>query len=214
MSDASEPARSEPASSGATDPEAAERPAPEPGAAESTEETLALPPTTADREPTAPSPIEEYPAPAGVPVPFAAPPTERDRGRFATKLVLGIVGGVVLIVAVVAALGISSLLLVNSVYDRIEETAVSFMDDVGSERWDQAHNQLCPSLRDEPVESFVDEWESWDAEGAEVVSLRETSVGGEALMELEDGSRVVLDLRLDQSDGNIDASVCGWDHEA
>lgn len=214
MSDAPEPARTEPASSGVSDPRPAEQPAPEPAAADSTEETLALPPTTADREPTAPSPIEEYPAPAGVPVPFAAPPTERDRGRFATKLVLGIVGGVVLIVGVVAALSISSLLLVNSVYDRIEETAASFMDDVGSQRWDQAHNQLCPRLRDEPVESFVDEWESWDADGAEVVSLRETAVGGEVLMELEDGSRVVLDLHLDQSDGNIDASVCGWDHEA
>ncbi|GAB4007948.1 hypothetical protein GCM10029992_63080 [Glycomyces albus] len=147
-------------------------------------------------------------------MPFAAPPSERDRGRFATKLVLGIVGGVGIIGGVILALVISSLVFVNSIYDRLEETAASFMDDVAAQRWDAAHNQLCPSLRDDPVESFVDEWESWEADGAEVVSLRQTAVGGEVMMELDDGSTVALELRIDDSEGNIDASVCGWDHEA
>lgn len=214
MSDASEPACTETAPTGVSDPERPENSAPEPGAADSTEEALALPPTTADREPTAPSPVEEYPAPAGVPVPFAAPPSERDRGRFATKLVLGILGGVGIAGAVILALVISSVVFLNSVYDRLEDTAASFMDDVAAQRWDQAHNRLCPSLREDPVDSFVDEWETWDADGAEVVSLRETAVGGEVLMELDDGSNVVLDLHIDQSDGNIDASVCGWEHDA
>lgn len=211
MSDASEHAAGERASS--------ETPAPEPPASEGaspseTEETLALPPTTADREPTAPSPIEETSAPRGVPVPFAAPPAERDRGRFATKLVLSLVGGFLVVAAIIVGLVVSLVIFSNSLYDRIEEAAASFMEDVEAQRWDDAHQQLCPRLRTDPVDSYVGEWESWNAEGAEVVSLRETSSGAQVLVELDDGSTVELELIIDQSGTSIEPSVCGWDHDS
>ena len=205
MSDASEPAR------GGTEAPATQPASAGPEATDGDSDTLALPPTTADRVPTASSPIEEYPVPPGVPVPFAAPPTERDRGHFATRLVLGIVGGVGVAAAVIVALFLSSLVFVNSLYGQMKETALDFMDDVAAGDWDAAHDRLCPRLQLDPVESYIDEWEAWGAGGAQIVSFTETAAGGRVGVELDDGSRVALEMVIEQPGEDPLTPVCGWD---
>lgn len=172
----------------------------------STEQTLALPPTTREVEP--PPVPSAPPPPSGVPVPFAAPPTDVDGGRVALKLVFGIGGGAVLVGAVVIALVVAFATFGNSVIDKMEDTAEEFIGEVAEEDWDTAYAMLCEDLRDRPVEDYVDEWESWDADGAEVKSMSMDAT--EVEVELADGSTIALTIGIDQSSQALDTTVCGW----
>ncbi|WP_100447177.1 hypothetical protein [Glycomyces xiaoerkulensis] len=174
-----------------------------------TEDTLGLPPTTG-AEPADPSPAEARREPQGAPVPFAAPPTERDGGKFALRLVFGILGGGALIIAVVLGLVISYAVYVNSVFDQIHTTAEEFIADVDGERWDRAHDSLCSEMREDPVEHYVDEWRSWETDDAEVRSILQSSRGDAVPVRLGDGTTIELDVMLDQDGQSLDIAVCGW----
>ncbi|MCD0446104.1 hypothetical protein LO763_21055 [Glycomyces sp. A-F 0318] len=173
----------------------------------STDQTLALPPTTKEVEP-APSTPPPPPPPSGVPVPFAAPPTDVDGGRLALKLVFGIGGGLVLVAAVVIAVVVAFTTFANSVVDKMEDTAEAFIGEVAEEDWDAAYAMLCEDLRDRPAEDYVGEWESWDASGAEVQPMSMEAV--EVEVELADGSRIALEIGVDQSSEALETNVCGW----
>lgn len=173
------------------------------------EEPRALPPTTTFAPP---SPQGRMPALEGVAVPFAAPPTERSSGKFAATLVIGIGGGVAVIAAVVVALVVSLLTLADSLMEKIETTAEAFVSDVADERWDDAYDRLCPELREQPVADYIDEWESWKAEGGEARQVRDEMNGTYVSVELDDGSTVELRMIIDQESTTIDPFVCGWRH--
>lgn len=172
------------------------------------EEPRALPPTTFKP----PSPQGHMPALEGVAVPFAAPPTERSSGKFAATLVIGIGGGVAVIAAVVVALVISLVTLADSLMGKIETTAEAFVSDVADEQWDDAHDRLCPELREQPVADYIDEWRSWKAEGGEARQIRDEMNGTYVSVELDDGSIVELRMIIDQESTTIDPFVCGWRH--
>lgn len=190
----------------------APEPAPVDEPAADTEETLALPPATgAGARPS--SQPERMPALEGVSVPFAAPPAERNGGRFAATLAVSIGGGVAIVIAVVVALVISLITLTESLMDKIGDTATTFIDDVAAERWDDAYAHLCPGMRDRPVEDYIGEWAEWEADGAEVKPARDEMSGTYVPVELADGSTVKLKIHIDQSAESLDPAVCGWDHE-
>src|SRR5690606_37674372 len=109
------------------------------------EEALALPPAT----PEPPPQPERMPALEGVAVPFAAPPTERNSGRFAAALALGIGGGVAVLIAAVFALFASLFTLTESYMEKIEGTAEAFIADIEDEQWNDAYARLCPDMRDQ-----------------------------------------------------------------
>lgn len=177
-----------------------------------TEDTLALPPTTSiDPQPS--SQPERMPALEGIAVPFAAPPAERNSGKFAATLAVGIVGGVAIVIAVVVALVVSLVTLTESLMDKIEDTATAFMDDIADEQWDDAYARLCPSMQHRPVEDYIDDWEAWDADGADVKPVRDEMSGTYVPVELGDGSTVELKIYIDQGSEAVDTAVCGWDHK-
>ncbi|THV31436.1 hypothetical protein [Glycomyces paridis] len=189
-------------------PEPSPEPAPalvalEPG----TEETLALPPTTKEVEPPPPEPSAP-PPPTGVPVPFSAPPTERNGGRFALKLVLGIGGGSLLAVGVIVAIIAAFVVFANSVTDKVEATAEDFVGEIADEDWDAAYAMLCDDLRDRPVEDYVRDWETWAVDGAEVGPVNADAT--EVEVRLGDGTSIDLYIAVDQSAETLDTSVCGW----
>lgn len=200
-SDAPGPAASDPAS---PDPAAADA-APvalEPG----TEDTLALPPTTKEVGP--PSAPSVPPPPSGVPVPFAAPPTERNSGRFTAKLVISLVGGVLLIGGVIVAIVVAFFVFMNSVSDKVEATAADFIAEIADEDWAGAHAMLCDDLRSEPVATFIPEWEAWEAEGADVGPI--SSDGTAVEVEFADGTAIALVIEVDEGSETLDMNVCGW----
>ncbi|GAB3646711.1 hypothetical protein [Glycomyces tarimensis] len=206
------PAMSAPGESAAEPerPAAAPEPAQEAPEPAETDETLALPPATSSDEP-GPSQPERSSALEGTPVPFAAPPTERNGSRFATALTLGIVGGVAIVGAVVVALIVSLVTLTESLMDKIETTAEDFMADVSAERWDEAYEHLCTDLQERPVQDYVEEWEDWAADDAEVQDVRDEMSGTYVPVELGDGSTVELEIEIAQGE-TVDTTVCGWDH--
>jgi len=181
---------------------------PEAGADLGTADTLALPPTTAAVEPTPPVVSSAPPPPTGVPVPFAAPPTERNGGRFALKLVLGIGGGTALVTAVAIALFMAFATFTNSVTDQIEATAGDFVAELADEDWDGAYAMLCAEMRDRPAEDYIAEWESWDAATAEVQPLGYNDL--DVRVRLADGSQIALVVPVEQTAQTIGTSVCGW----
>jgi len=204
------PAPGEAAHDDARDASANGRPVPE--GAGGTEETLALPPTTG-ADPQSSSQPERMPVLEGVAVPFAAPPAERNSGKFAAALAVSIGGGVAIVVAVVFALVISLVTLSESLMSKIEDTATAFIDDIAAEQWDDAYARLCPSMRDRPVEDYIGDWEAWEADGADVKSVRDEMSGTYVPVELADGSTVELRIHIEQSAESVDPAVCGWDHE-
>lgn len=204
--DAPEPALSEPES---VEPATSDSESPAPAETDRTEQTLGLPPTTYEPPPP---PQERMPTLEGVTVPFAAPPTERSGGRFTATLVIGIAGGLVVIGAVVVALVLSLVTLANSLMEKIETTAEVFVADIADEQWNDAYGRLCPEMRERPVGDYIDEWASWEAEGAEVRQIRDTMDGTYVSVELGDGSTVELQLLVDQESTAIDSFVCGWEH--
>ncbi|THV43610.1 hypothetical protein FAB82_00710 [Glycomyces buryatensis] len=145
-----------------------------------------------------------------MPVPFAAPPTERNGGRFAAKLVFGIGGGLFVVVGVIVALVVSLLSLTDSLLDKIESTAETFMADIADENWDDAYANLCPQLRENPVDDYVREWESWDVEGEPQAGLPTQDTSGAYVpFEFSDGTKVEVYVVL--ADGpNMDTAVCDW----
>ncbi|MEU6249683.1 hypothetical protein [Glycomyces sp. NPDC047010] len=174
-----------------------------------TADTLALPPTTAAVEPTPPVVSSAPPPPpTGVPVPFAAPPTERNGGRFALKLVLGIGGGTILVTAVVIALFMAFATFTNSVTDQIEATAGDFVAELADEDWDGAYAMLCPDMRERPADDYIAEWQSWDAASAEVQPLGYNEL--DVRVRLADGSQIALVVPVEQTAQTIGTSVCGW----
>lgn len=187
------------------DPVPAEPVAPvalEPG----TDETLALPPTTKAVEP--PPVPSTPPPPTGVPVPFAAPPTERNGSRFALKLGLGIGGGGLLAVAVVVAVVMAFVTFTNSIAEEIQDTAAQFIDELADEDWDGAYAMLCEDLRDRPADDYIPEWESWSPATAEVQPLAFDDV--DVRVRLADGSEIALVVQVDQTAETLGTSICGW----
>lgn len=182
---------------------------PEPGApvalAAETDETLALPPTTKEVEP-APVPSAP-PPPTGVPVPFATPPTGHSR-YFGLKLGLGITGSAVAVIGIVVALVMAIVVFGNSIADKVEATAEEFIGAVAEDDWDTAYAMLCDSYRQRPVEDYTGEWDSWDAEGAEVQPMNAAT--GNVVVEFDDGSAVELVIAVDETAETLTTSVCGW----
>ena len=180
-----------------------------------TDDTLALPPTTnvpVSAEPPPPSQPERHSSLEGTPVPFATPPTERNGTWFGLKLGFGIGGGVLLITAVAVALVVSLVTLTNSLMEKIEDEADGFMGAIADEQWDAAYDRLCPDLQESPVEDYVDEWDDWDAEGADVQRIYDRDVDTYALVELDDGSTVELRIAVAQDSETMDTTICGWQH--
>ncbi|MEU5874634.1 hypothetical protein AB0A73_24105 [Glycomyces sp. NPDC047369] len=172
-----------------------------------TADTLALPPTTAAVEPT-PVTSSAPPPPTGVPVPFAAPPTERNGGRLALKLTLGIGGGFVLVTAVVIAIVVAMATFTASISDEIVDTADEFVAQLADEDWDAAYAMLCPDLRERPADDYIAEWRSWDAATAEVQPLGYNDL--DVRVRLADGSQIALVVPVEQTDQTIGTSICGW----
>ncbi|GAB3230644.1 hypothetical protein GCM10027447_25270 [Glycomyces halotolerans] len=175
-----------------------------------TDDTLGLPPAVAVDPPNS-TPSEDRSGLQGIPVPFATPPTERNSGRFATALTLGIVGGVVLVIGVGVAFFAAATIFANSYLDKIEATAEEFMADISEERWEEAHAGLCPDLREDPVDRYIDEWSEWDADDAEVLTVRDRPDGIHVPVRLGDGSTVELLMTVDEDAQSLETSVCGWE---
>ncbi|WP_211253067.1 hypothetical protein, partial [Glycomyces tenuis] len=147
----------------------------------------------------------------GVAVPFAAPPAERNSGRFALALAFGVGGGVMALIAVVVALFASLFTLTESYMDKIEDTAEAFISDIDDEQWDDAYTRLCPDMRDRPVEDYIEEWDDWEVDGADVRPVRDEMSGTYVPVELADGSVVELRILIEQGPESVDTTVCGWD---
>lgn len=171
-----------------------------------TDATLALPPTTKEVEPP-PVPSAPPPPPTGVPVPFAAPPTGHSR-NFGLKLGLGIGGGALAVIGVVVAIVVAFAVFANSITDKVEGTAEEFVGAVADDDWDTAYAMLCDSYRQNPVEEYVDEWDAWDTDGAEIGPMNPTT--GNVTVEFDDGTAVELVIAVDQTAEALDTSVCGW----
>lgn len=172
-----------------------------------TDQTLALPPTTKEVEP-APVVSSAPPQPVGVPVPFASPPTERNNGKFTIKLIAGILGPLILVCGVGGAIYAALMTFSNSLTDKVESTAEDFIAEVAEEDWDAAYGMLCGDLRKRPASHYIPEWESWDAEGAEIRPVRfEDAV---VTVEFADGSTMLLNIEIEQTAEALDTSVCGW----
>jgi hypothetical protein len=124
------------------------------------------------------------------------------------KLGLGIGGSAILLFSIVAAVFVAYLVLVNSVFGKVEDTATEFVGAVAEDDWDTAYAMLCEDYRDRPVEDYVPEWDSWDAEGAEVQPVSPN--GSEVMVEFDDGTAVILYIQIDQTTETLDTSVCGW----
>ncbi|GAA1675205.1 hypothetical protein GCM10009830_22220 [Glycomyces endophyticus] len=185
-------------------PEPAEAPAAsDPGTAD----TLALPPTTLAVEPPAAAPSAP-PPPTGVPVPFAAPPTERNGAKLALKLGFGIGGGVLLSAAVIIAVVVAFVTFANSISDEVQDTAAEFVGELADEDWDAAYAMLCEDLRERPAGEYVPEWESWDPASAEVQPLAFDDV--DVRVRLADGSEIAIVVQVDQTAESLGTSVCGW----
>jgi hypothetical protein len=147
--------------------------------------------------------------PQGPIVPFAAPPTERDPGTFAMRLIFGILGGVLLIAAVLVALVVAVVQLGQSVLDRIEETAEAFMTDIAAEDWDGAYEQLCADLRERgEVGDYSRSWSGWDTEEWRLRPPRDTFEGTFVPVELGDGS--IIELTIVAEGDELGMAVCGW----
>ncbi|GAA2291463.1 hypothetical protein GCM10009853_054060 [Glycomyces scopariae] len=187
-------------------PAAGTDPAADPAADLGTADTLALPPTTAAVEPPAVS--SAPPSPTGVPVPFAAPPTERNGGRLALKLSLGIGGGVIVVVSVVLAIILAVTTMTNSIADEVHDTAAGFVAELADGDWDGAYAMLCDDLRDRPAADYIPEWESWEPSSAEVQPLAFDDV--DVRVRLGNGSEIALVIQLDQTEDSLGTSVCGW----
>ncbi|MDA1359317.1 hypothetical protein O1R50_06775 [Glycomyces luteolus] len=171
-----------------------------------TDQTLALPPTTKEVEPP-PVPSAPPPPPTGVPVPFAAPPTGHSR-YFGLKLGLGIGGGALAVIGVVVAVVVALIVFTNSITDKVEGTAEEFIGAVAEDDWDTAYAMLCEDYRQRPVEEYTDEWDAWDAEGAEIQPMNATT--GNVTVEFDDGSAIELVIAVEQTAETLDTSVCGW----
>jgi len=170
-----------------------------------TDETLALPPTTKEVEP-APAPSAP-PPPTGVPVPFAAPPTGHSR-FFGLKLGLGISGAALGLIGVVVAVAIAMVVFTGSITDKVESTAEDFIGAIAHDDWDTAYAMLCDSYRQRPADDYIPEWDSWDAEGADVQSMNPST--GNVTVEFDDGTAVELVIAIEQTPDALNTSVCGW----
>ncbi|MFC3494879.1 hypothetical protein [Glycomyces rhizosphaerae] len=192
------------------EPSGAEPVAPDSGApialTAETETTLALPPTTKEVEP-APAPSAPPPPPTGVPVPFAAPPTGHPR-NFGLKLGLGIGGGALAVIAIVVAIVVAVAVFANSIGDKVEGTAEAFIGAVAEDDWDTAYAMLCESYRQRPAEDYINEWDAWDAEGAEIGQMNPST--GNVTVEFDDGTAIELVIAVEQTAETLDTSVCGW----
>ncbi|MEU6861471.1 hypothetical protein AB0B28_21660 [Glycomyces sp. NPDC046736] len=172
-----------------------------------TDQTLALPPTTKEVEP-APVVSSAPPQPVGVPVPFASPPTERNNGKFTIKLIAGILGPLILVCGVGGAIYAALMTFSNSLTDKVESTAEDFIAEVAEEDWDAAYGMLCGDLRKRPASHYIPEWESWDADGAQIRPVRfEDAV---VTVEFADGSTMLLNIEIEQTAETLDTSICGW----
>jgi hypothetical protein len=186
------------------EPAAPESSAPVALAAE-TDQTLALPPTTKEVEP--PPVPSTPPPPSGVPVPFAAPPTGHSR-YFGLKLGLGIGGGALAVIGVAVALVVAVLVFTNSITEKVEGTAEEFIGAVAEDDWDTAYAMLCDDYRERPVQDYVDEWDGWDVEGAEVQPMNPST--GNVTVEFDDGSAIELVVAVEQTSETLGTSICGW----
>ena len=189
------------------EPSVPEPPAVPPVALEpSTDQTLALPPTTKEVEPP-PVPSAPPPPPTGVPVPFAAPPTGHST-YFGLKLGLGIGGSFLAVASVVIAVVAAFVTFSTSLTEKVETTAEDFIGELADEDWDTAYAMLCDELRHRPADDYVAEWESWHADSAEVqpMGVEDTEV----IVALADGSAIALTIKVDQSAETLDTSVCNW----
>ncbi|MDN3238803.1 hypothetical protein [Glycomyces tritici] len=170
-----------------------------------TEATLALPPTTKEVEP--PPVPSSPPPPTGVPVPFAAPPTGHSR-FFGAKLGFGIAGSALAVIIVAVAVVFAVFVFMNSVTEKVEGTAEDFVGAIAEDDWDTAYAMLCDSYRERPVGDYTDEWEGWDAEGAEVQDMNPST--GNVTVEFADGSAIELTIAIEQTSESLSTSVCGW----
>jgi hypothetical protein len=67
---------------------------------------------------------------------------------------------------------------------------------------------LCEGYRDRPVDDYIAEWDSWNAEGAEVQPMSPSAT--EVTVEFDDGTAVILYIEIEQTPETLDTSVCGW----
>jgi hypothetical protein len=172
----------------------------------STADTLALPPTTAAVEPPVVS--SAPPPPTGVPVPFAAPPTERNGAKLGLTLGFGIGGGLIAAGALFIAVIMAVVTMTNSVAEAIQDTAAQFVGELADEDGDGAYALLCEDLRDRPADEYIAEWESWDPASAEVQPLAFDDV--DVRVRLADGSEIALIVQVDQTSQALGTSICGW----
>ncbi|WP_025272114.1 hypothetical protein [Haloglycomyces albus] len=158
-------------------------------------------------------PREEEPEESFIPgiyVPFAAPPTERNAGRTALKVIVPIVLGVVLCSGIGVAFVTALVKIDEGLQRNIESSAEEFMASVSSGSWDEAYASLCGELQKRPSSAYTSEWEEWEGQEWEVDRLIPTYEDYEVVMESDEGSEVTLTVVMEQEGRDLNVAVCGW----
>lgn len=149
----------------------------------------------------------------GVPVPFAAPPNEKNSAKLALAIVSAVVGVVVVCGGgTVAGFGIL-VWTSNELVVQAESAAEEFLEDVAGGDYDDAYDSLCGELKDDLTEDeFVSEWEQIGVVDFETDRAVESGSGLEVPAEVttDEGDVLELDLTVVPDEPSLDMSVCDW----
>lgn len=151
----------------------------------------------------------------GTPVPFAAPPRDRDGTRLAVTIVVSILAVVLLCGGGIVGLGVATVAAGEALLERSENVADEFMGHIVDRNFPDAYDALCQSAKDELTpQEFESDWLPLDINRYELGQPSDTMEGGMSVpvdARTTEGERLAITLTVALGGQNMEMSVCGWE---
>ena len=153
----------------------------------------------------------------GTPVPFAAPPRDRDGTRLAVTIIVSALAVVLLCGGGLVGFTVTSIAAGEAMLDRSTEAADTFMGDIVEGRYQDAYDSLCSSAVDDGVLTPAAFESEWDALGISRYEVRQPfdkmdgSIGVPVEASSTDGGQWVIALTVVLDSTTMGMSVCAWD---
>ncbi|HIW61111.1 MAG TPA: hypothetical protein H9881_01520 [Candidatus Stackebrandtia excrementipullorum] len=151
----------------------------------------------------------------GTPVPFAAPPRDRDSTRLAVTIIASVFAVVLLCGGGVVGLGLALASAGEAMATQAHDAADTFMQDIADEDFSAAYDSMCEPLKEELTEEeFTAEWDALNIETYETGDAYDT-LDGTLRVPVEarsPGDRTyVMTLTVGLAGQSMEMQVCGWD---
>lgn len=153
----------------------------------------------------------------GTPVPFAAPPRDRDNTRLAVTIVVSVVAVVLLCGGGFFGLGAALVATGNELYKQSRDAAAVFMTDVADGALPAAYDSLCePVKREVTLDEFEREWDPLEINAFQLDNPRDTGDGSFLVsVRATSATSAPMDISLtvSMSGSTMKMEVCGWEAE-